>query len=124
MTATPRTLVARRSVRIIRNLVLASVATGLFGAMLNSILPAESIDLYRAIDDTTIEVSVAEASLAWTMVWVVRETPSEVLVTVHTLQPPLPGVRDAIGWRTVHLSAPLGDRSVSAPGVPPAQRRP
>ena len=74
-------------------------------------LPA---DYYRLVDPDTIIVTGVTGEGQWTRVTNVSESPSEVRITVRSLQGP--GTQIGIGYPiewTVDLGAPLGDRVVN-----------
>lgn len=73
------------------------------------------VDSYRAIDQRTVAVSVAVGPRSWTRVTDVAETPTEVRVTVESLDwpIPLPGTADLdLRELTVSLADDLGARVV------------
>jgi uncharacterized protein (DUF58 family) len=49
-----------------------------------------AMDSYHVVDERTIEVTVAVAPRSWTRVTGVAETPTEVRVTVESLDWPIP----------------------------------
>jgi hypothetical protein len=67
----------------------------------------------RVVDDHTLAIGTVSGPGTWTRVTSVQEASDRVVIGVSSLRAPLPGTGDDVTELSVHLSEPIGDKTVT-----------